>query len=29
MECAVELGAIDANPMIGVKRPGRARKRYL
>jgi hypothetical protein len=29
MECAVELGAIDANPMIGVKRPGRPRKRYL
>jgi integrase len=28
MECAVEFGAIDANPMVGVKRPGRARKRH-
>jgi integrase len=28
MECAVELGAIETNPMLAVKRPGRARKRH-
>ena len=28
MACSIDLGAITSNPLVGVKRPGRARKRH-